>query len=590
MDKYYDAVPKETDPAEDARNESGEIERLITAIIHSWEGNPGCVRKVQQQILPWFYNCTHVLDVCCGQGIFLESLRNAGIAGEGIEGDPNQVQKAREQGLRVHQGIVPEGLKSILGSFDGIFLGHIIEHFSGQEATALLYYCLQLLMEGGVIAIQTPNTAHPNINSQFWLDITHVRPYPQKLLETMLTCLDCDILCSSPLSNSADGNLDMLVVGQKRVLTPAQKTGLIWAGLLFSSSGYGHEIRSFVGNLDRKNFDLKVISLGYDEKDLINPEEQAKLNVLGQIPVDPARAIVIYHWPPETGRQDIRGRVNITRTMFETTGIPANWVQPLSQLDEIWVPSSFNQDTFSACGVPRHKLRVVPSGVDTDFFHPDAHPLDLGLEKGFTFLSNFVFADRKGWDLLLTAYLTEFRPDEDVSLLIKTYGDARIIGERVWRFTQERFFQKQLPHFKMLVDRLHSSKLPGLYTACNAFVLPSRGEGWGLPYIEAMACGLPTIGTKWSGNLEYMNEENSYLIEIEGLEDIPKHIDTPILIGYQWAKPSVDHLRQQMRRVFDHRREAAAKGETARAEICRKWTFKHAAELARQELLKYCNI
>jgi glycosyltransferase involved in cell wall biosynthesis len=276
--------------------------------------------------------------------------------------------------------------------------------------------------------------------------------------------------------------------------------------------------------------------------------------------------------------------------MFETTGIPANWVQPLNQLDEVWVPSSFNLDTFSACGVPRHKLRVVPSGVDTDFFHPDAHPLDLGLEKGFTFLSNFVFTGRKGWDLLLTAYLTEFRPDEDVSLLIKTYGDARIIGERVWHFTQERFSQKQLPHFKVLVDRLHSSKLPGLYTACNAFVLPSRGEGWGLPYIEAMACGLPTIGTKWGGNLEYMNEENSYLIEIEGLEDIPRHIDTPILIGYQWAKPSVDHLRQQMRRVFDHRQEAAARGERARREICQQWTFKHAAEIARQELLKYCNI
>ena len=329
-----------------------------------------------------------------------------------------------------------------------------------------------------------------------------------------------------------------------------------WAGLVYSSAGFGQEARSFIGALSQDGLQLKAISLGFNEEDLLPSQELMSLHALELIPVDISRALVIQHIPFDFYRREIRGQINIVRTMFETTGIPSHWVQPLSQMDEVWVPSSFNIETFSACGIPRHKLRLIPGGVDCNIFHPGAPPLDLGEKKSFTFLSNFVFTDRKGWDLLLTAYFTEFKPDDDVALLVKTYGDEASIRERIGLFIQQHFARQRLPQYSVTVARLHNSMLPGLYTASNAFVLPSRGEAWGLPYIEAMACGLPTIGTKWGGNLEYMKDENSYLIESEGLEDVPPHIDTPVLIGHQWTKPSVDHLRQLMRHVFEHRQEA----------------------------------
>jgi glycosyltransferase involved in cell wall biosynthesis len=334
---------------------------------------------------------------------------------------------------------------------------------------------------------------------------------------------------------------------------------------------------------------LKVISLGYEERDLLPPHILEPLQALEDVPLDVSRSLAIQHIPFGFYRPDIRGRINIVRTMFETTGIPDHWIESLNQFDEIWVPGSFNFDTFSACGIPLFKLRLVPSGVDCGIFHPGVPPLDLGPKRGFTFLSNFVWTDRKGWDLLLTAYLTEFRPDEDVCLLIKTDGNEAAVRERSESFIRQHFDPQRLPRYEITVSHLQNSMLPGLYTACDAFVLPSRGEGWGLPLIEAMACGLPTIGTRWGGNLEYMNDENSYLIESEGLEDVPDDVDTPVLVGYQWARPSVEHLRQLLRHVFEHRDEAEARGRRGYADVSLRWTWKQAAAIARTELLKYCD-
>ncbi len=373
----------------------------------------------------------------------------------------------------------------------------------------------------------------------------------------------------------------------KKAQSDSKGLCVAWAGLVYNSAGFGHEARSLICALNRSGLQLKVISLGDKEDGLLPPQELALLQTMERLPVDISQVPVIQHVPFDLYKKEIRGRINIVRTMFETTGIPDHWVQTLSQQDEVWVPGSFNVDTFSACGVPRHKLRAIPGGVNVSVFHPEAPPLDLGPKEGFTFLSNFVFSDRKGWDLLLTAYFTEFKPEEDVSLLIKTYGDKASIRARLGYFISSRFNQQRLPRHRVIIARLHSSILPGLYTACDAFVLPSRGEAWGLPFIESMACGLPTLGTRWGGNLEYMNDENSYLIEIEGMEDVPQYVDVPVLIGHQWTKPSVEHLRQLLRHVFEHRLEAKEMGQRGRVDICRQWTWEQAAENARVELLKY---
>jgi len=89
-----------------------------------------------------------------------------------------------------------------------------------------------------------------------------------------------------------------------------------------------------------------------------------------------------------------------------------------------------------------------------------------------------------------------------------------------------------------------------------------------------LACEVPVIATRWSGQLDFLTDENSYLVEIDGLSAVPADVDAEVYAGHRWAEPSVEHLRAQMRHVFTHREEAKAKARRGRQDIVSKhdWT------------------
>ena len=125
----------------------------------------------------------------------------------------------------------------------------------------------------------------------------------------------------------------------------------------------------------------------------------------------------------------------------------------------------------------------------------------------------------------------------------------------------------------MITRLLSLQEMPRLYKAANCFVLPTRGEGWGRPLMEAMAMGLPTIATRWSGHLEFMNDRNAYLCEVDRLLKVPPAAfrEAPLFQGHRWAEPSVDDLRRLLRGVYEGRDVAQDKGTRARADIVRRY-------------------
>ena len=275
--------------------------------------------------------------------------------------------------------------------------------------------------------------------------------------------------------------------------------------------------------------------------------------------------------------------------MFETDRLAEVHVRRCNALDEIWVPTSFHVDTFAASGVLREKLVVVPEPVDIAFFDPARfEPAALPPPRAQSvfgdpgappptawLLSVFKWEARKGWDVLLSAFLAEFTGADPVGLLLLTspYHGAADFAEQMRAFAAARGLASPAGggagpgRVWVLSEHVSDSELASMYRAARAFVLPSRGEGWGRPHVEAMAMGLPVIATNWSGPTAYLDESNGFPLPILGLEAVgPGPWE-----GHLWASPSEPALRALMRRAVERPDEAAARGKKARLDMVRRF-------------------
>ncbi|HXP93263.1 MAG TPA: glycosyltransferase [Candidatus Binatia bacterium] len=250
-------------------------------------------------------------------------------------------------------------------------------------------------------------------------------------------------------------------------------------------------------------------------------------------------------------------------TMFETDTIPAQWTKSLREASRVWVPSRFNVETFVAGGVPREQIDLVPIGLAVEHQALDGPTLHLEDRRSFAFLSVFEWTFRKGWDVLIGAWAAAFTDQDDVCLYIRSNFRELDVADEIRRYLKLCGHDvKRVAPIVVIPDKLSQADLAALYRSCDAFVLPSRGEGFGLPYLEAMSLGLPVIGTNWSGATDFLNARTGFLIDAR-LEPITSTAITriaPIFRGQNWATPLTQSAAAQLRAVYDRRAEAATIG------------------------------
>lgn len=363
-----------------------------------------------------------------------------------------------------------------------------------------------------------------------------------------------------------------------------------WGGMALDFSGYARVTRLVLPELQRRGVDVQLDSYARDErftKSLKNDPAEAR-RWLGLLKNKVERGLYVSFHPAagwnagpiwSAKRRENPGfDAYAGFTMFETDRLPRGWKEEAARMDEVWVPSRFNLETFAHSGIPREKLRLLQPGLDLAPWRADVTPLELPGEKRFTFLSVFQWTRRKGWDVLLDAWARAFGPEDDVRLVLRAYPGYRKdppLAERIDAFLATLGRSRADCAPIVLLDRFVSEQdMPRLYAAADAFVLPTRGEGWGLPYLEAMAAGLPVIGTRWSGQLDFLDDATGYLIDVEGLEPVGAEMTTENPYyedGHLWARPSVEHTAALMRRVFTERAEAASRAAAARARVHGEW-------------------
>jgi len=277
--------------------------------------------------------------------------------------------------------------------------------------------------------------------------------------------------------------------------------------------------------------------------------------------------------------------LKIGYTVWESTKIPDDWIEPLRIADKIWTPSSWGKKIFVENGIDEEKISVVPEGIDTKIFNPDIEKLDniVGI-KGFKFLHVGKYEDRKFTRQLITAFDDEFQHDKDVVLLLSCHNP--FVKNFDIHKTLNTLNIKSPEKIKIIHPVATHQIFASLYVSADAFLFPTRAEGWGLPIIEAMACGLPVIVTNYSGQTEFINDKNAYTLDYT-LEDIktPYFYSKNKYYG-KWAKPDIDHFRYLMRYIFENQDEAKNKGLFASKDILENWTWNKSAKRAYNELLK----
>jgi glycosyltransferase involved in cell wall biosynthesis len=233
---------------------------------------------------------------------------------------------------------------------------------------------------------------------------------------------------------------------------------------------------------------------------------------------------------------------NIQWVVFESTRVPEHVMSVLRPADQVWVPSIWGRDILIADGIPASKIFVVPEGVDGQLFHSHLR-IKWNRDRPFRFLSVGKYERRKSFDETLEAFSQTFGNTDGIELIIKSNYFTN--HEQKALALQKKITDLNLSNVTVLWGRMEASEIAELYRSCDAFVFPTKGEGWGLPLIEAAASGLPIITVPYSGHTEFIQHMSSSVV---GVGYVMTDIDCPEYQSYypdinrnwgQWARPDV---------------------------------------------------
>lgn len=264
---------------------------------------------------------------------------------------------------------------------------------------------------------------------------------------------------------------------------------------------------------------------------------------------------LIYGYPEAIEKS--RSPVNILFSMFESTKLPDEWQSDLNKFDRVIVPSKFCQEAFRGAGI---EADVVNLAYNDNVFKYEAKDPD---KEPFTFLHYNAFDQRKGWDLVFKAFNEEFR-SENVKLILKSTKAELTMP----------IYKHQYPNIEVIKEPYSHAELAKLLHRSDCFVLPSRGEGFGIPPLEAIATGTPVIIPNAHGFADYFTR--NYFFEIEVAKKVPA-----LYARYQgvdvgkMVECSVKSLREQMRFVYTHRTYAFDMARQGAEWVQREYTWRN---------------
>tara|TARA_R110000824_G_scaffold49466_12_gene138704 strand:+ start:2657 stop:3808 length:1152 start_codon:yes stop_codon:yes gene_type:complete len=371
------------------------------------------------------------------------------------------------------------------------------------------------------------------------------------------------------------------------------KTVVVRAPLL-TMSGYGvHSRQLFRWLYQRGDINLKSNILNWGACSwIINPEaENGMVGKIMQTSSDPEEKIDVSfqlqlpnEWDPKLAHYNVG-----VSAVVETDICNPEWIKCCNRMDAIVVPSQHTASVLKKSGKINVPLHVISESFIDEC--STIAPLNVDFETDFNFLvlgqltDHNPYRDRKNVMFTLRWLCEAFADDPDVGIVIKTNsGKGTKIDRGITKRLLENVIQEirpgPYPRIHFVHGHMKPGEVAGLYQhpKVKALVSATKGEGFGLPLLEAAACGLPVIATNWSGHKDFLDMEKWLKIDYE-LIDIPKdRVDKNIFMpGAKWADPNEKSFKDVVKRFRKKPQKPEEWAKKLQAKVHKKFSFEQIA-------------
>jgi len=255
----------------------------------------------------------------------------------------------------------------------------------------------------------------------------------------------------------------------------------------------------------------------------------------------------------------------------ETDVVNPDWVDCVNRMDLVIVPSEFTKQGFVNSAkkfdkVIKTEIKVVPESFPNEVFETYSDTLPIELETDFNFLifgqitGNSPDNDRKNFGYTMKAFYEAFKENENVGIVIKTNSGRNTDLDRLQCMAMFSQIQSQLkyagskgPKVYVLHGEMSNEEVTKLYRhpKIKALLSLTRGEGFGLPILEAAANNLPVIATNWSAHTEFLNKGKWIKVEQDQIPVHESRIDNSIFIpASRWAQAREQDAISKLKKFY----------------------------------------
>lgn len=266
-------------------------------------------------------------------------------------------------------------------------------------------------------------------------------------------------------------------------------------------------------------------------------------------------------------------KYKIAYTMAETLAVPDNYLSLCNYYDELFVPTELDCSRFFYFKM-NYKISKMPLWVDAKRYSNKLRKANLSNVPKNNFIFMFVgsWNKRKGIEEIISAFIEEFTDKENVSLVFISKYSTKPFNDKennrteedvdkwniLWEY--ENILKKRKydslenkPHICILDVPMSENILPHIMKNADVGISASRGESTWLPGLEFGSLEISCIQTNWGGHLEYLDSENSYLVDFDGFEQCDNELCNGISQNYvdcEMAKLNIYEIRKTMRLAY----------------------------------------